>query len=107
MSEQFPGQPPGQAQGHGPRSGVGGQSPIGLPGESIGTPRPPRQPRKRLGTALWIVFGLAFGCLVFWNATRPYFYVGYFVLAVAAWIRSMVRRSTRAQRRSRPPLRRD
>jgi len=59
--------------------------------------------RKRLGNALWIVFGLAFGCLVFWSATRPFFYIGYFALSIVAWTRSIVRRRTRAQRRRQEP----
>jgi hypothetical protein len=68
-----------------------------LPGESIGAPRPARQSRKRLGNALWIVLGLAFGCLVFWSATRPFFYIGYITLSIVAWIRSIARRRTRAR----------
>jgi len=107
MAEQFPGRPLDQAQGRDPHSNVSNESPIGLPAKSIGAPRPPRQSRERSGNALWIVFGLAFGCLIFWSATRPYFYVGYFTLSIVAWIRSIVRRRTRARRRSEPHLRRD
>lgn len=108
MSEQFQGQPLDQAQSQNPHGKVRSQSPIGLPGsESLGTPRPPRLFSTRLGRALLLVPFLAFGCLIFWNATRPYFYLGYFALAIVAWIRSMARRRSRAQRRAGPPLRRD
>ena len=64
-------------------------------GQDSHSKRPPSQSRKRMGNTLLIVVSLAFGCLVFWNATRPFFYVGYFALSIVAWIRSMVRRRIR------------
>jgi hypothetical protein len=62
MTEQFPGRPLDQAKDQHSHSNVSSQSPIGLPGKSVGALRPPRQSRKRLGNTLWIVLGLAFGC---------------------------------------------
>jgi hypothetical protein len=68
-----------------------------IPGTSAGAPRPPRRSSRRWRNLLWLPLGLAFGCLVFWNATRPYFYFGYFALSVVGFISAMVRR-TRARR---------
>jgi hypothetical protein len=63
VQEQSQGQLPDQAAVTGSSSGIPDQSPVGLPNESVGVPRPPRQFRKGLRHWLPIVLGLALGVL--------------------------------------------
>lgn len=103
MSEQFPGQIPGQD----PRNDPRGQSPVGLPSESIGAPRPPHQFRKGLRAALPIVLGLGLGGLYIANSTaRVLFILAYAALAWFYFIRLIVRRLRIRRTRLRPPSRR-
>jgi hypothetical protein len=98
MSEQFPGQPPDQD----PRSRLEGQSLVGLPSQSIGTPRPPRQFRKALGNAFPYVLGLALAIAwILVPSARPLFIVIYAMYLIVASVTALVRRGIVVWRRRR------
>ena len=100
MSEQFPGQPPDQAPGHDPRSNPQGRSRSGLPSESIGAPRQPRQYRKGLRNALPVVLGLAVGIVyILVSPARPFLAVIYAVYLIVTGVTVMARRGRSAWRR--------
>jgi hypothetical protein len=96
------GQPPEQASDPDPGSPLPevhalaheqcpGQSSVGLPGDSVGAPRPPRQFRKGLLNSLPIVIGLTLGVFyIFSAAARVLVILLYCVLALlnlVRWIR--------------------
>jgi hypothetical protein len=108
VHEQFPGQAPDQAQAPDSSSGLPDQSPAGLPSESVGVPRPPRQFRKGLRHWLPVVLGLSLGVLYIVSAAvRVLVILLYAVLALLNLIRFIAgsRRSSRA--RPQPPSRRN
>ena len=96
MSEQYPGQVPEQDPG----SGLEGQSPVGLPSQSIGAPRPPRQFRKALGNAL--PYLIAFALAITWilaPSARPLFTVIFAVYLIVASVTVLARRGIVVWRR--------
>jgi hypothetical protein len=129
IEEQIPGQLPDQASAPDSSSGLPDQStagpptigdvndkaafvapaksPGGLPSESVGVPRPPRNFRKGLRTWLPIVLGLALGVLYCVSATvRALVIVLYVVLAFVNFIRfiAVPRRRSRTPRSNRQNL---
>ncbi len=100
MSDQLPGEPPGQAQGHDPRGNPPDWSRSGLPSESIGAPRPPRQYRKGLRNSLPVAIGLALVVVyIFVSPARTLLAVVYAVYLIVTGVTVMVRRGRRAWRR--------
>jgi hypothetical protein len=88
--------------------GLPDQSPVGLPNETVGVPRPPRQFRRGLRHWLPIVLGLALGVLYIVSAAvRVLVILLYAALALLNLIRFVLRprRSSRAPLQ--PPSRRD
>jgi hypothetical protein len=108
VQEQFPGQLPDQAAAPDSSSGLPDQSPVGLPNESVGVPRPPRQFRKGLRHWLPIVLGLALGVLYIVSATvRVLVILLYAALALLNLIRFIVRPRRNSRARPQPPSRWD
>ena len=108
VQEQFPGQLPDQAAAPDSSSGLPDQSPVGLPNESVGVPRPPRQFRKGLRHWLPIVLGLALGVLYIVSAAvRVLVILLYAALALLNLIRFVVRPRRSGRARPQPPSRRD
>jgi hypothetical protein len=103
VQEHSPGQLPDQAPAPDSSSGLAGQSPVGLPGDSVGVPRAPRQFRKGLRHALPYVLGLTLGVLYVVRAeVRVLVILLYVVLALLNLIRFMT--GSRRSRKARPRL---
>jgi hypothetical protein len=112
VQEQFPGQLPDRAADRAAApdssSGLPDQAPVGLPNESVGVPRPPRQFRKELRHWLPIVLGLALGVLYIVSATvRVLVILLYAALALLNLMRFIVRPRRSSRVLPQPPSRRD
>lgn len=104
VQEQFPGQLPDQASAPDSSSGLADQSPVGLPGESVGAPRPPRQFRKGLRKALPYLLGLVLGVLYIVSAAvRVLVILLYCALALLNLIRFMAGPHRSGGAHPRPP----
>jgi hypothetical protein len=103
VQEQFAGQPPDRAAAPHSSSVLPDRSPVGLPNESVGVPRPPRQFRKGLRNWLPIVLGLALGVLYIVSATvRVLVILLYAALALLNFFRFIVRPRSSSSSRARP-----
>src|ERR1700678_3716027 len=108
VQDQFPGQLPDRAAAPDSSTGLPDQSPVGLPNESVGIPRPPRQFRRGLRHWLPIVLGLALGVLYIVSAAvRVLVILLYAALALLNLMRFIVRPRRSSRARPQPPSRWD
>jgi hypothetical protein len=108
VQEQSQGQLPDRAAATDSSGGLPDQSPVGLPNETVGVPRPPRQFRKGLRHWLPIVLGLALGVLYIVSAAvRVLVILLYAALALLNLIRFVLRPRRSSRARLQPPSRRD
>ena len=104
--EHLTGQLPDKAPGPDSSNGLAGRSPVGLPGESVGAPRPPRHFLKGLRSALPYVLGFTLGILyIVSSAVRVLVILLYCVLALLSLIRLMTGSRSKRSARSRPSSR--
>jgi hypothetical protein len=106
VHEHLPGQLPDKAPGPESSDGLAGRSPVGLPGESVGAPRPPRHFLKGLRSALPYVLGFTLGILyIVSSAVRVLVILLYCVLALLSLIRLMTGHRRGRSARPQPPSR--